>query len=68
MIVSDDVTYADLYEVLDKASKQLGRPVNPTIYSSAELAKRSEGGGAFVKRVLEQPKIRLKGDERAIAV
>jgi predicted nucleotidyltransferase len=68
MIVSDDVTYADLYQALETASRQLGRAVNPTIYTSAELAKRSASGGAFVTRVLGQPKIWLKGDERALAV
>jgi predicted nucleotidyltransferase len=68
MIVSDDVTYPDLYEALEAVSQQLGRAVNPTIYTSAELAKRMAAGGAFVKRVLDQPKIWLKGDERALGV
>ena len=68
MIVSDDVTYADLYQTLEAVSKQLGRKVNPTIYTPAELAKRIAGGGAFVRRVLEQPKIWLKGDERALGL
>jgi predicted nucleotidyltransferase len=67
MIVSDDVTYADLYRTLEAVSEQLGRKVNPTIYTSAELGKRVAAGGAFVKRVLEQPKIWLKGDEHALA-
>lgn len=68
MIVTDDVTYADLYQTLEAVSQQLGRTVNPTIYTPAELAKRIAGGGAFVRRVLEQPKIWLKGDERALGL
>jgi len=68
MVVSDDVTYADLFDALEAVSLQLGRKVNPTIYTPAELAKRSADGGAFAKRVLEQPKIWLTGDERALAV
>ena len=68
MIVSDDVTYADLYQTLEAVSQQLGRTVNPTIYTPAELAKRIAGGGAFVRRVLEQPKTWLKGDERALGL
>jgi predicted nucleotidyltransferase len=67
MIVSDDVTYADLYGTLEAVSEQLGRKVNPTIYTSAELAKRVAARGAFVKRVLEQPKIWLKGGEHVLA-
>lgn len=68
MIVSDaDLTYADLFKVLERASEQLGRKVNPTVYTSADLAARVAEGGSFVKRVLQQPKIWIKGDERAIA-
>jgi predicted nucleotidyltransferase len=68
MIVSNDLTYADLYEALEAVSQQLGRKVNPTIFTPAELAKRVASGGAFVKRVLEQPKVWLKGDERALGL
>jgi len=32
MVVSDDVTYADLYEALETVSKHVGRTVNPTIH------------------------------------
>lgn len=68
MIVSSDLTYADLYEALETVSQQLGRKVNPTIFTPSELAKRVASGGAFVKRVLEQPKVWLKGDERALGL
>jgi predicted nucleotidyltransferase len=68
MIVSDDLTYADLYEALEAVSQQLGRKVNPTIFTSSELAKRVAARGAFVKRVLEQPKVWLKGDEHALGL
>jgi predicted nucleotidyltransferase len=68
MIVSNDLTYADLYEALEEVSQRLGRKVNPTIFTSAELAKRVAGSGAFVKRVLEQPKVWLKGDEHALGL
>jgi predicted nucleotidyltransferase len=68
MIVSNDLTYADLYEALEVVSQQLGRKVNPTIFTPSELAKRFASGGAFVKRVLEQPKVWLKGDERALGL
>lgn len=68
MLVSDDLGYGDLYAALEEASGQLGRRVNPTIYSSAELAKRIERGDAFVTRVLAQPKIWLLGDEHALGI
>jgi predicted nucleotidyltransferase len=68
MVVSDELTYADLYQALEAVSYQVGRTVNPTIYTSAELGKRLKAGGAFVKRVLQQPKVWLIGDERALAL
>ena len=40
MIISDDLAYPDLFKVLERASRRLGRPVNPTIYSVSELEKR----------------------------
>jgi predicted nucleotidyltransferase len=64
LIVSDDLSYADLFTLLEDASKRLGRTVNPTIYSEAELTKRMRGRNAFVTRVLEQPKIWLIGGVR----
>ena len=68
MIISDELSYADLFTNLEEASKRLGRAVNPTIYSAAELAKRIRGHNAFVTRVLKQPKIWLIGGVRDISV
>jgi len=67
MIVSDGLTYGDLFEVLERASAQLGRKVAPTIYSPKELAKRVRQENAFVARVLGQPKLWLIGSERDLA-
>ena len=63
MLISDSLTYADVFSALEKASQRLGRAVNPTILSSTELARRRKSDNAFVKRVLSQPKIWLIGDE-----
>jgi len=68
LIVSDDLTYAELYQALEAAGRQLGREVNATIYTASELAKKRAAGGAFVRRVLQQPKIWLKGDEHALGL
>jgi predicted nucleotidyltransferase len=63
MVVSEGLTYADLYATLEEASGRLGRTVNPTVYTREELAKRKKQGNAFVQRVLAQPKIWLIGTE-----
>lgn len=66
MIISDDLTYADLYPILEAVSATLSRPVDPTIYSAAELSKRIEKRNAFVMRTLEQPRIWLIGNDNDI--
>ena len=67
MVVSEGLTYADLFGTLEEASARLGRKVAPTIYSPKELARSVRQDNAFVTRVLEQPKLWLIGGERDLA-
>jgi predicted nucleotidyltransferase len=63
LIVSAELGYADVFGALESAATKLGRKVNPTLYTPAELAKRITKDNAFVMRVLQQPKIWLIGAE-----
>jgi predicted nucleotidyltransferase len=63
LVVSDALSYADLFAAVEAAGARLGRAVNPTILSSKDLAKRVKDDNAFVKRLLAQPKIWLVGGE-----
>lgn len=63
MVVSDALSYADIFAALEETTSQLGRPVNPTVYSQEELNKRVKQDNAFVKRVLAQPKLWVIGQE-----
>jgi predicted nucleotidyltransferase len=63
MVISEELTYADLFKVLDRASRRLGRTVNPTVYSASEFAKRVRERKSFIVGVLKQPKIWLIGGE-----
>jgi predicted nucleotidyltransferase len=67
-LLSDEVAYADVFDALESASAALGRPVNPTILTHAEVRKRLGNEEAFLTRVLAQPKIWLIGGEDALAV
>lgn len=67
MVVSDSLTYADLFAVLEAATNRLGRTVNPTVYSRQELAKRVRADNAFIKRVVAQPKLWVIGEEHGLA-
>jgi predicted nucleotidyltransferase len=63
MVISDELSYADLFAALEPATEQLDRPINPTVYSRAELDKRLKEGNAFATRVLQGEKIWLIGGE-----
>ena len=68
MIISDSLSYADLFTTLEAVTERLGRKVNPTVLSEKDFAKKSKAGSAFVKRVLSQPKIWLIGSENDLGV
>jgi predicted nucleotidyltransferase len=67
MVISDELTYPDLFSTLDTASTAIGRTVNPTILTRTELVKRVKAKESFTTRVLAQPKIWIVGDESALA-
>jgi predicted nucleotidyltransferase len=61
MIVSDDLSYAELFGALEEAGRTLGRTINPTIYSLQKWTRRLDRRDGFVKRVWAQPKVWLYG-------
>jgi predicted nucleotidyltransferase len=63
MVVSSDLSYADLLTALSDTENKLGRPVKPTIYKPVELQRKLKGDNAFLQRVLEQPVIFLIGSK-----
>ena len=63
MVVSDSLTYADVFGALEPLAAKLGRAVNPTVYSRRELARRRKEDNAFVTRVLAQDKVWIVGTE-----
>jgi predicted nucleotidyltransferase len=63
MVVSDRVSYSELFALLEAVSAKLGRKIAPTIYSADEFRARVNSGNSFLIRVLEQPKLWLIGGE-----
>jgi predicted nucleotidyltransferase len=66
LVVSPSLGYGELFGALEPATAALGRTVNPTLYTPADLALRRAQDNAFVARVLDQPKIWLIGNEEAL--
>ena len=67
MVISDSLAYGDVFASLEQASTTLGRTINPTVYTRAELAKRRVARNAFVVRVIAQPKIWILGGDADLA-
>jgi predicted nucleotidyltransferase len=68
MIISDSLTYGEVFGALERATQTVGRKINPTVYTVAEFSKRTQTENAFVTRVLEQPKLWVIGSELDIPV
>ena len=66
LVVSDSLTYGEVFEALESASRTLGRQVNPSVYSAAELTRRARAKNAFVTRVLAQPKVWIIGNDEGL--
>lgn len=61
MLVGKDLSYSDIMEVLIPLEESLLRAINPTIYEPQDLITKLDKGNSFVTRVMELPKIMIKG-------
>jgi predicted nucleotidyltransferase len=65
-VVTQQLTYSELFSALEPATSRLGRVVNPTVYSRNEFEKRLREGNAFVKRVSAQPRLWIIGEDSGL--
>ncbi len=63
LVVTDSLAYADLMTALADAEKSLGRPINPSIYTAEQIRNKLEQRNSFLTRLMEQPKLWVKGSE-----
>ena len=66
MLVGDELSYGDVTEVLLPLEEMLQRSINPTIFNKQDFIAKLNAGSSFLSRVMEQPKILIKGDEHGI--
>lgn len=55
MVISERLSYSELYEILSDAEQAVGRKINPTLYSPSEFRSKRADTSHFLKRVMEQP-------------
>lgn len=63
MLVSSSLSYADVMRVLSDAEDIIGRPINPSLYTAEQVKNKLDSENAFLSRVMEQPKIWIKGQD-----
>lgn len=61
MLVGEGLHYGDVMDVLVPLEESLQRSINPTIYVLAEFIAKLNQDSSFLVRVMEQPKIVIKG-------
>lgn len=61
MLIGENLSYSDLMERLLPVEEQLGRSINPTLYTLADWQAKKAAGNSFVVRVEQQDKIDLLG-------
>ena len=67
LLVGRDLLLGDVLERLGPAEAQLGRKINPNIYTPQEFERRQGEPDSFVNRVLSQPVFVLIGDPHGLA-
>ena len=63
MIISDQLSYSEILASVAPIEANIGRPVNPTIYTTKEFRDKIQSDNSFVTRVVTQQKIYLIGSE-----
>lgn len=61
LIVSDDLTLEEVFSHLASAERELGRSIDPALYTRYEFDKRRQRGNEFLRRVLTGPTEVLAG-------
>jgi predicted nucleotidyltransferase len=66
LMVVGDVSPPDLALPLRRAREQLGREINPTVYTPAEFARKRAANDHFLKQVLDRPKLFVLGNDNEL--
>lgn len=66
LMLIGNVSYAEVVPLLHPLQEQLGREINPKIYTDKEWNKLVKDNGAFVHDVLSKPKLFVIGNEQQL--
>jgi predicted nucleotidyltransferase len=66
MIFGDHLTYGEIYRALQKAEKTVMRPINPSLMTVQEWDQKVSEQNSFVRKILQQPKLFVFGNENEL--
>ncbi|BBP79937.1 transcriptional regulator [Pseudomonas gingeri NCPPB 3146 = LMG 5327] len=61
MLIGSALHYSEVMERLLPIEEQLGRAINPTLYSLEDWSEKLAAGNSFVQRVVTQDKLNIMG-------
>jgi predicted nucleotidyltransferase len=67
LLVVGDFGFADVVRAIHRVQAELGREINPVVYSVQELQRRAQAQDPFVLDLLRNPKIYLTGTEHDLS-
>ena len=67
MVISDDLTYPDVYGALSEVEQMLARTINPTVLTRDEWRRKRQRLDSFASRIAAGPRILISGDESDLA-
>jgi len=65
LVVTDDLSYAEVYAALERAERSLGRTINPTVFTSREWRTKRAKKDSFSARISSQPRLYVIGNDNA---
>ncbi|MCU7804728.1 MAG: transcriptional regulator [Candidatus Thiodiazotropha sp. (ex Lucinoma borealis)] len=66
MLVGKGLSYSGVMELLMPLEETLQRTINPALYEKKDFAAKLKAKNSFTTRVMEQPKIVVKGNDEEI--
>jgi predicted nucleotidyltransferase len=66
LLVGNELVYSEVIELLTEAEESMSRTINPTIYETGQFSTKIKQGNAFLARVMDQPKLWIKGEKNDI--
>jgi predicted nucleotidyltransferase len=63
MIIAEGMAYGEVFSALQKAEKDLARPVNPNLMTTNDWVRKVKAKSSFVTKIVNQPKLFVFGNE-----